>query len=177
MKDGWRLWSRVWRCSHEIVRPCAAAADSRCTPPAPMNIRAPASHSEQWVLIIRKIILQKFKLKNELMYLGNIEQFVRKYWPLQLKGAIWIWRKQNKELWVEYNGKFRVTCTNCTSQKAGILFWESLCMSWWWHRHIPCIPGPDGADTLAPLPSPPAPAAPGISVQRHRHFNKPYCHV
>ena len=175
MKDGWRLWSRVWRCSHEIVRP------------APLQQIAGALLRHQWtlgrqlhilwVLIIRKIILQIFKLKNELMYLGNIEQSTKGSIPLQLNGAIWFWRKQNKKLWVEYNGKFKVTCTKCTSQKAGILFWESLCMSWWWHRHIPCIPGPDGADTLAPLPSPPAPAAPGISVQRHRHFNKPYCHV
>ena len=34
----------------------------------------------------------------------------------------------------------------------------------WWH--IPCIPGPDGADTLAPLPSPPAPAG---SARHPRH--------
>lgn len=39
---------------------------------------------------------------------------------------------------------------------------------------------PDGADTLAPLPSPPAPqpavpGIPGISIQRHRHFNNPVC--
>ena len=48
-----------------------------------------------------------------------------------------VWMKQTDKTWEI----FKCLCTKCTSRKAGILFWESLCMSgWWWHRHIPCIP-------------------------------------